>query len=344
MSDSAEWMGPVQVLRLRGEIGPAAREVFRTWRGRRPTSVSEAVVVVSSLIGIGALYYGVPLSAWLLWKASPRGRALLLLAAVIAVYHPMRQSAHARSWSFWEAWTDYFSPIVVLDGYGPGQRPPRRAVFAMSPHGVFPFAQAMTLVGSLRRVFGDLRPVAATVSTRVPGLRHLLGITGVVPAEPAAIRGALRGGDSLMIAPGGIAEMYRGTSARSMSDVFFIRRRTGFVRIAVEEGAAVVPVVILGASRIMTLLPFSRLLQPLGRLLRASLLLFAGRWLLPVPHRRRLLYAVGPPIWPPPVGPDGNASEAAIRDVHERFVAELRRLFNKYKASYGWADRGLEIL
>lgn len=344
MAAATEWLGPVQVMRVVGEVGPQAREALRIWRTRRPSKASEAVVILSSLLGIGALYYGAPLAAWAMIKASPRARILMVLAAVIAVYHPLRRSEFVRGNPFWEAWLDYFSPMVVLDGYGPGQAPPRKAVFAMAPHGIFPFAQAMALVGRMRKVFGDLRPIAATVSTRVPGLRHLLGATGVVPAEPAAIRAAIRDGDSLMIVPGGIAEMYRGTSRRSQSDVFVVGRRRGFVRIAVEEGAAVVPVVVLGASKLMTLLPFSRLLQPLARMLRASILLFYGRWGLPVPRSQRLLYAVGPPIWPPPVGPDGAAAEAAVEAVHAQFVAELKRLFDKYKAGYGWAGRRLEVL
>jgi 2-acylglycerol O-acyltransferase 2 len=341
---SSDWFGPVQLMHLRGEIGALSRDAFRKWRRRRPTAFSEAVVVASSLIVIGALYYGVPVSAWMLYRSSPRMRLLVLLGLVFAVYHPLRRSSKARSGWFWEAWIDYITPMVVLDGYRQGQRPPRHSVFAMSPHGIFPFAQALTLVGSFRKIFGDLRPVAATVSTRAPGLRHLLGITGVVPAEPAAMRTALRRGDSLMIVPGGIAEMYKGTSTRSSTESFIVRNRTGFVRIAIEEGSAIVPVVVLGASRLMTLVPYSRLLQPLGRMIRASLLLFWGRWGLPIPHRKPLLYAVGPPIWPPPVGPNGAATEETIKQVHAAFVAELERLYYKYRGVYGWANKPLQIL
>jgi 1-acyl-sn-glycerol-3-phosphate acyltransferase len=342
---SQDMWGPVQVLHLVGELDAVSKDVFRRWRfHRKPSLLSELVVVGSSLLAIGAVYYGVPLGLTLLLRASPRVRTLMLLALVFAVYHPLRRSSRARGLWFWDQWIEYFTPLVVLDGYSRGQRPPRRAMFAMEPHGIFPFPQALTLVGSLRKVFGDLRPVGATITTRVPGLRHLLGVTGVVPAEPAAIRQALRTGDSLMIVPGGIGEMFKGTSARSTSETFLVARRQGFVRLAVEEGAAVIPVVIFGASRIMTLAPFSRFLEPLSRILRMSVLLFWGRWGLPIPQKKRLLYAVGPPIWPPPVPPNGQATEYAVQAVHAKFVSELQRLFEKYKGVYGWESKTLKIM
>ena len=83
--------------------------------------------------------------------------------------------------------------------------------------------------------------------------------------------------------------------------------------------------------------------------MRISICPFFGPCGLPVPYRTRLLYAVGRPIFPPSsvmegiegVGPEGDD---VVEHVHAQVRTELYRIFEKYKSSYGWDRKSLEIV
>lgn len=45
----------------------------------------------------------------------------------------------------------------------------------------------------------------------------------------------------------------------------------------------------------------------------------------------------------PKIKPTGEPTQADIDKYHALFVTELRRIFDKYKGSYGWGDKELII-
>jgi len=63
-------------------------------------------------------------------------------------------------------------------------------------------------MGPLReKVFGITRVVVASATLHVPVLRHVIGWIGGVDADKASLSEVLEQGESLAVAPGGIAEM-----------------------------------------------------------------------------------------------------------------------------------------
>jgi Diacylglycerol acyltransferase len=80
-------------------------------------------------------------------------------------------------------------------------------------------------------------------------------------------------------------------------------------------------------------------LDRLSSWIRASIVLFFGVAGLPIPFRQKLLYVIGNPIYPhgPPV-------EENVNRMHEQFCAELHRIFDRYKESYGWGHKSLHVL
>ena len=103
--------------------------------------------------------------------------------------------------------------------------------------------------------FGVDRPLfwlAHDLLMRVPVLRDLLERAGVVAASPTAARDILRDGGSIIVYPGGEVELHRPWWERNQ--VKFLGR-TGFLRLAVEAGVPVVPVVAHGAHN--TYLPLT---------------------------------------------------------------------------------------
>ena len=80
---------------------------------------------------------------------------------------------------------------------------------------------------------------------KVPGLRALVERYGTVPASPANMSRALRRGAALLVYPGGDHETFRPSWE---SDQVDFAHRTGFVKLALEHGVPIVPVVSIGGQ------------------------------------------------------------------------------------------------
>jgi 1-acyl-sn-glycerol-3-phosphate acyltransferase len=106
----------------------------------------------------------------------------------------------------------------------------------------FVFAQAFYEHFGADRVFHQL---AHDLVFKVPGVRAMLLRYGTVPASPANMRNALHRKAALLVYPGGDHETYR--PSWESSDVDF-DGRTGFVKLALELGTPIVPVVAIGGQ------------------------------------------------------------------------------------------------
>lgn len=80
---------------------------------------------------------------------------------------------------------------------------------------------------------------------KVPGLRAMLTPYGTLPASPENMRRALARGAALLVYPGGDHETYRASWHSAEID---FAHRTGFVRLALEHGVRIVPVVSIGGQ------------------------------------------------------------------------------------------------
>jgi hypothetical protein len=63
-----------------------------------------------------------------------------------------------------------------------------------------------------------------------------------------------------------------------------IRDRKGFVRMAIKYGANLVPVFVFGGSKFFKRIKVPKFIENLSRRFRTSLLLFYGKWGLPIPY------------------------------------------------------------
>jgi 1-acyl-sn-glycerol-3-phosphate acyltransferase len=103
---------------------------------------------------------------------------------------------------------------------------------------------------------------------RVPGVRASLSRFGTVPASPDNMRAALAKGAALLVYPGGDHETYRPTWEQDQID---FAGRKGFIKLSLELGAPIVPVVAIGGQETALFLGrgqrFSRMLG-LDRTLR----------------------------------------------------------------------------
>ncbi len=96
--------------------------------------------------------------------------------------------------------------------------------------------------------FGPGRPfhqLAHDLLFQLPGPRASLSRYGTVPASPENMRRALGRGAALLVYPGGDHETYRPSWE---SDRIDFAGRTGFVKLALELGVPIVPVVSIGGQ------------------------------------------------------------------------------------------------
>lgn len=91
--------------------------------------------------------------------------------------------------------------------------------------------------------FGVERPLMGMgfdAAFTVPGLGSVMRRIGQLPASRATAREALTRGAGLLVYPGGSREVFRPYSERNQIQ---LGQRTGFIRLAMEAGVPVVPVV-----------------------------------------------------------------------------------------------------
>ena len=151
---------------------------------------------------------------------------------------------------------------------------------------------------------------------------------GAIRATPVNARRVLEAGGQVLVYPGGDLDAYRASRDR---DRVVLGERTGFVRVAQQVGAPIVPVVAHGAHRSAWILSDGRALAAAlrlprwGRLARFPIALALpwgvglGPWTpyLPLPFPIRLRFL-------PPIAPRAADDPAAVRElVRARMQAAL---------------------
>uniref|UniRef100_A0A7S1FMV2 Acyltransferase n=1 Tax=Corethron hystrix TaxID=216773 RepID=A0A7S1FMV2_9STRA len=279
------------------------------------------------------------------------------------------------SWPLWESWCRYLRVRILHDVssssnssrsvidkkslIGVEKQRHRQAIVAMSPHGIFPFGLGIAAVSSnfTGGCFNvpppnhpdlnlmpqkPLRTVMATQTALFPILNMILKWLRSVDANAHSVDAALRNGHSLGISPGGIAEMFLCHPAPGFGkddEAIFLKNRRGFVRMAARHQLPVLPVYVFGASDKFRRVPLPKVFERLSKIFRISIILFFGRWGLPIPFvGKGLHYVIGKVIEPSSMG------EADTDIMHRDLCEEMAGMFERYKDEYGWGHKSLCIV
>lgn len=183
---------------------------------------------------------------------------------------------------------------------------------AVANHGGGPLLpDVLMMVARWWKLFGVEKPAYAMVhdaAFKVPGVRELLFRMGGIPASRENAARVLDMGGTLLAFPGGELEAQRSFRERNTID---FRGRTGFIEVALEYGAPILPVVNVGGHEVYFTLFSSRLLAEITgfraltglKTLTANVGLPWGLWptsLLPyLPLPAKFTYRVGKPIQVP---------------------------------------------
>ena len=139
---------------------------------------------------------------------------------------------------------------------------------------------------------------------------------------------------SILIVPGGQREMAK--SSPSSKHLILVIKHKGFIRMALEHGASLVPILSFGEVQTMSnvYLPSiqSWTLKHLGV---GFPVLPYGRWFSPIPNSVPITVIIGEPIHLDKVK---NPDENLINSIHTKYYAQIRQLFEQHKEEAGYPD------
>jgi 1-acyl-sn-glycerol-3-phosphate acyltransferase len=219
-------------------------------------------------------------------------------------------------------------------------------IYCCFPHGTASCNHLMTVTDACGMLSqhhrGDRRDLAALVLFTVPFLSDLLLWLGGVDASSATAHHNLRKRRSLLIFVGGEREQLM---TKENQHKIYLAKRKGFVKLALQYGAHLVPMYCFGENECYTvssfLLPFRQRLQSKFQL---GVPLCWGRWYMPLlPHPTPLNLELGAPITVAKKAKEDITNDD-IDALHAAFMKEELRLFDRTKMKYkGQEDAVLEI-
>jgi len=250
-----------------------------------------------------------------------------------------------RKLAWWTWFRDYF-PIafhrtVPLD-------PGKNYIFGYHPHGILSLGAwinfATDATGFDTMFPGiSIRVLTLRTNFRIPFFGLYLTALGICDASPESCHNILKKGpgSSLLLVLGGAREAL---DARPGQYNLTLRDRKGFVKIALQHGASLVPVFSFGETDIYDQLENSqgtrlrRIQDVLQKKLGFAMPLVKGRGIFQyrmglMPQRRPIHSVVGSPIELPKVAKDAITQEL-VDKYHQIYVTELLDLFDKYKNKY----------
>jgi len=228
----------------------------------------------------------------------------------------------------------------------PQQRRP--VIFGFHPHGIYAFglfslvfrrsSRFDTIFPSLKAERGNRKGILVGVASallHVPVVHLMFSYLGFIPASRKTMTAACKSEHDIALIPGGIKEMF--TSGDTNSELVYIKRRRGFIRLAISSGRDLVPVFSFGESRTFTSVKaFRSIREAISRRFRVSLQLFHGRWFTLIPYRVPIYVVVGKPLDVSLIRnklvSEGIVDEETILDeIHRIYMAELVSLFEANK-------------
>lgn len=238
---------------------------------------------------------------------------------------------------------DYFPLTIEYDG--PEKLDMKKNYMLCGhPHSLY-FIPYDVVGHFMHEKFGvEILGVGASVLLQIPLLRRALTWWGMNAATRESMTKLLQlpyPRNVLVTTVGGISEMFYGTDS---VEQIVAKRRKGHIRLALQNGASIIPVYGLGAnSFVYRVFGPESLAARVSRKLRVSLVLWLDRFNIPYgifPIASPIVVAIGPPI---DVQKVPNPTEAQVDELHAKYLQSYQELFDRHKSKLGteWAKKTL---
>lgn len=234
-----------------------------------------------------------------------------------------------RSARFWEHLAAYFPGRLVAEAtYDTGLH-----LFIVHPHGLWGCGTWSNLIPVREGIKLPRRRVCTLeMNFKMPVLRDLLFSLGLIGSSAKSIRKTLKAGINVMLVVGGGSEALL-TKPGTMELV--LKKRRGFVKLAIEAGASLVPVLNFGETAAYTPAGASRFWDQLNGLLSRSLGMtlpvLSGRLGTFLPFQVPQHTVMGQPV---DVQQESNPPDELIEKVHAQYCAALRALYDRHKDTF----------
>uniref|UniRef100_A0A672GVF6 Acyltransferase n=1 Tax=Salarias fasciatus TaxID=181472 RepID=A0A672GVF6_SALFA len=244
--------------------------------------------------------------------------------------------------SVWDYMRDYF-PIKLVKTVDLDPR--HNYVLGFHPHGVLvagAFTNFCTYATGFRTMFPGLTSYLLMLPLwfRAPFFRDYIMCAGGRTPRASYLLRQKGGGNAVVIAVGGAPEAL---DAHPGTYNVLLANKKGFIKMAMEHGAHLVPVFSFGENEV-----FDQVQNPRGTWLRwvqenlqsvmgVSLPLFHARGVFQysfglMPYRKPITTVVGRPIQ---VERTPKPTAEQLNDLHQLYMDELSNLFDEHKADYG---------
>ncbi|XP_029304456.1 2-acylglycerol O-acyltransferase 3b [Cottoperca gobio] len=291
------------------------------------------------LLGVSCMILMVYLMFTSLWPLS----TLCFIWLVIDWQTPERggrKTTFVRNWRAWVHFRDFF-PIKLVKTAE--LNPNKNYILGCHPHGILS-AGAFACFGTESCGFAEAFPgMRVTLVTlvglfRIPLLREYLMFTGILPVSKPSLVHLLskRGkGNAVVIVIGGAAESL--ASSPGVNTVL-MKQRKGFVRMALEFGADLVPVYSFGENELFQQVILSegslgqRLQVLFKKIMGFAPCLFVGEHIVFLPYRTPITTVVGSPISVPK---NSTPTEEEVDHYHRLYMEGMFKLFHEHKVSCG---------
>ncbi|XP_058809938.1 diacylglycerol O-acyltransferase 2-like [Phymastichus coffea] len=313
-------------------------------------------------VGVFIFTFGVMLSAYIVLYAIIAGGAwsrCLMLAYLVFIYFDSKYhlSVNRPEWlycfygqrRFWDYYTGYFPMRLIKTAE---LEPTRNYILGAMPHGIIPLGLSIAFVNDSLDSKGlfpglEFRPLSLHLNFLVPFMReHLLNLSvcscGKESMEHLLSSKPRHGrftGRALVLLVGGGSEARR---SRPGSYNLELKRKKGFVKMALQYGTALVPVISFGEADIYEQIaaPEGSLLGLIQRFVREYIgftpVWFNGRGFFQysfglMPRRAPINIVVGSAMDVPKIS---NPSVEQIDQYHAMFVEQTVKLFEAHKSKY----------
>ncbi|TKR72636.1 hypothetical protein L596_020053 [Steinernema carpocapsae] len=266
-----------------------------------------------------------------------------------------RPSEWVRNWTFWKRFANYFPVKIVKTAE---ISPEHNYIFGSHPHGVISCginAAVGTEGAGFSKTFPGIIPSLCTLNMNflTPVMRLLITSLGYISVAKESIEYQLKRdthGRAVVIVLGGAEEAL---DAHHDNFTLTLKSRKGFVKLALENGAHLVPVFSFGENDVYTQIRNERgswirtVQTKIKEILGFSPVLFLGRGIFNysfglLPYRKPINIVFGAPI---SVEKVEDPTREQVQELHEKYCEALTKLFDDNKTVYGISeDKKLTIV
>ncbi|EGZ24863.1 hypothetical protein PHYSODRAFT_256907 [Phytophthora sojae] len=228
--------------------------------------------------------------------------------------------------------------------------PEKKYIFGFHPHGIIVLSRVAIFGSNFDDVFPGIKNrrfsphaivsevLGASAMYYVPLGREMCLWMGGVDASRSTGEKVLKEGNSIIVYPGGVPEIFR-TDPDSKETQLVLTKRFGFIKLAMRRGVDLVPTFVFGEKWLYNKWsPPKGLTESFRKAFGIPVLVFWGKfwWMPKAPTKgKRYGLAYGKPI---PIKHTPNPTDEEVRAIHTQYVAEIERIFQQYKSEFGYEE------